>query len=275
MEQKARLAKFLKNWKTPKLMLEVTLIKIEHSGLANAKLLLPHILKCNVYGGELAHTTRKIAEKREDAHETRLKSSRAKNTALWEKEKPTIWRTRNCIAYLQKENDYLFRNRIPLWHTERYEGADIDRIKEFQDTLQQLSIQEGAYYQIGDVDACIDTLWTLHKVLERCTLFRDRHIAATLSTAEEDIRERYPALADLETIKYVITLGNGHALEHVTDFPIRVIELGSPIYGITLEVHESLRAGKTRDESRELLEQYAHMKHGKSRAFTQPSSTQM
>lgn len=207
-------------------MLELTILKVCHSGFAEARKLLVYIQACDVFGEENAAEQETIAEFGELEWE-RVLSSVKSLTAFRALQDKAIYFEQNPgrQAYGKKVREYLFRNKVFLWHAERFSQEESQglfaRLKE-SDALFERALQD---LNSGRIEGFLSQYWNYELKFNKLVDERDQHIARQLSLAEERIRKRYVCLERKEIIQYSIALGGTHAPEQYCGLPCKVVDL--------------------------------------------------
>ncbi len=190
-------------------MLEVTILKVLHSGRENADLLLPYIEKCDIFApeaGGMPERTAKIDEwwwkgalkKDIDYHEFEARLTNELNS-------------REDNEWGLRLHELLHQYQKPIYYVERFSSADANRIWSLIETAYHNSAER--YLKAGRVKAFLNRIKEDERRLNRIADQRDQHIAGTIKNAELDIRKRYPSLREKELLRLVVFLGAFHAPE--------------------------------------------------------------
>ena len=118
-------------------MIEITLLKCKHAGKEEARKLLPYIQNSDVFAPEAGYGTEDSVAEYEEYWESIL-SSRLSRTRF-NKENEIIMSKRFGLTNdlerrkLKQEYglvlyDYLFRNRVLLWHVERFSKQEAEKV---------------------------------------------------------------------------------------------------------------------------------------------------
>lgn len=217
-------------------MLKITKLEVVHLGEEEARKLLPFIKNADVYSPESALATEEKDRVGELGWKKILESkmSRTKFSKL----RPVIegnnkyvekWNNKYVEKgnnkYAEKELDYLFVNKIPIWFLER---GNSERVKILNDLT--VASEEGAHIAAkdliqGNITGYVTHFFNSLKLQARYTEIRDRDIALNLESAEANIREFYPQIADREPLKLTFNLGALHKPERYTSLPIEIRSL--------------------------------------------------
>ncbi|MGD0728635.1 MAG: hypothetical protein ABR981_00995 [Candidatus Micrarchaeaceae archaeon] len=203
-------------------MLEVTLLKVKHSGENEAKKLLPYIIRCDVYSTEDAGFCANDLKNVQEWWKNTLKMSRSAANVSFNERSTGI---REIDEFGNKRYDYLHRNQKPLLAIERWNKKESDEIKSKVDTYVNTSNESFKFLLIDDLKSYFESYTFYLKQLQESVEARDKHIAQNLSKAEEWIRHENPELSKKQTLNLTIELGSGHLPENFTHIPINVINL--------------------------------------------------
>ncbi|MBI4451127.1 hypothetical protein HY642_04070 [Candidatus Woesearchaeota archaeon] len=206
-------------------MIEIKLLKVDHSGEEEARKLLPYIQSCDVFGPEVAFQAAETAAHTERLWE-RILQSGCSLTRLKKEFMPVQAYTSAGSAgeYLRKLREYTFRNKVRLWHPERFAEPQLSG----SERLEIRTAAEGnaiSHAMEGNLE---DYLRAAYDILEMegCEVdMRDKHIAAQFGSAEQSIRRRYPDLAAKEPLRYSVMLGALHSPEAYATMDIAVVLL--------------------------------------------------
>ena len=108
-------------------MIELTLLKVTHSGEQEARKLIPYIQDCDVFGIEGAICTEREASENERVWQ-RLLGTDISRSRLQEMPYVSILDEKRRV-YTAKVIDYLFRNKRLLWSTERFTEEEAQMVK--------------------------------------------------------------------------------------------------------------------------------------------------
>src|SRR3989344_6796956 len=205
-------------------MLEVTILKVIHNGINEAKKLMPHIQNCHVFAPEAAISTEVDSRKIELLWQKLLKKSR-EYVQVFQRYKHNQVGLRDKGEYFCTRDDLLYLSKRALWLTERFSNEEA---RKRWDQLQEI---EGAMNNTHTAFARKDLkLFNRSRItalegLLKFTRARDQEIARNIEDSEGRIREAYPWLED-ETIKWCIEIGGSHKPERYTEVKANVITLG-------------------------------------------------
>ncbi len=192
-------------------MLELTIVKTAHGrGESEAKRLLDYIKSCDVFSPEDACITEKKAKEIE---------------TFWEKMFALGWSRRRFrevftdpqrrdagnAAFIDKQYDYLCRQRTPLWFLERFASEEE---ASWIEAINEASIDSGYLSLNALLEGRID-LFLIFKnrsilLSDKQCEARDVHIAENIMTAEKYIREQYQRISDKDPLKLVLAIGASH-----------------------------------------------------------------
>ena len=196
-----------------KKMLETTILKVTHAGEEEARKLLPYIQNCHVYAPEAATQTEEGAQTAENIWENILKKD-----ISWSKVKEAHETTYNredseLRAYRLKENNYLLRQKRKPWYLERFTQQESDLVWQLKDRAD-LSLRYGkkALLQESFNEYFSFIKQNIHHYSEMDEM-RDKEIARNIVQAEERIRARYPELAEINPLQFVVRIGCLHQPE--------------------------------------------------------------
>ena len=231
-------------------MLEITLLKVEHQTVGEARRLLPYIKECDVFGPESALLSRQDAEYTDRNWEERITKDISR-TAFLKDLTETLARTEphpGILAYKQKLFDYLFTEKKLLWHPERHPDEQRTRIlawKEGSTRRNRLAVDS---LMTGDSDQFFAYTWEEVAMLETLVGERDKEMARQFTDAEPNIRHRYPALAGKEPLRYAAFMGAAHKPERYMAKKPRIVPLGGEVTGIYERLRDALARGERTDE---------------------------
>ena len=208
-------------------MLDITILKVEHYGVREAKKLLPYIQNCEIFCPEFSCGTEKEAQEQETLWENTLTSgisrSQFKKCFSFQNEAPKM------MDYNMKLYDYCFRSKRLMWYLERFSSQEAEELTALNyESLKyydkaQISLKE------GDIEEYFEKYRDFSALNETFCSKRDQHIGTNLVIAEERIRERYPTLEDIKHLRLVIQIGALHKIEEYSKLPVKVENLlGEP-----------------------------------------------
>lgn len=179
-------------------MLDITILKVMHGGVEEARKLAGPISECDVYSPERSGASNAGAQWEEESWRKCLASgiNRSAYNRLRGSEVSTIGLRPAQIPFFMQKWDSLFRSRRAVYYIERWE--DTSRLPPVF-----LDFEEGSV--VGYYEALCR--------LVRRDKARERNMAENLATAEEKIRWAYPDLRVKDPLKFTIELGYMHRLE--------------------------------------------------------------
>jgi len=190
-------------------MLDITILKVIHGGVEEARKLAGPIRECDVYSPENSGALDSGAQWEEESWRKCLASgiSRSAYNRIRESRADSIGLMPNQVSFFMQKWDYLFRSRRPVYYIERWQDAS------------QLP-SEGFTFEEGSVIGYYEALCRL----VRRDQAREKNMAGNLATAEKKIREAYPDLREKDPLKFTIELGLAHRLEDLVP-EARVVSL--------------------------------------------------
>lgn len=207
-------------------MLEVTILKGKHDTEDDAKKLLPYIKQCDVYAPESALLLRSEAEKREDVFEKVLAQDLNRNelNVLLEKMEIKSSYHYHYPKYNRKQNEYLYREKKPLWYVERRTSDESAKGWEMRNNADVILKDAFITFLGGNIEGYLQLFRKRLLLQEELRELRDAHIAVTLASAEDAIRARYFRLAKKEKISFCVSLGAIHRVEDLY-LPVQIVSL--------------------------------------------------
>jgi hypothetical protein len=226
-------------------MIEVKILKGVHSGIEEARKLLPLIEKCHVFSPEEAFPPIQIIERLEKDLEGYI--SRGDSRSKFKRWIDDQWPIKNgapdqgSMEYMHRTIDYLFRNRIFAWFAERYSPEEYRDMELLESEKNRLQLDACTALLDGDIVGHYTPHEDyLEKFAEQVRL-RDVNIGENLSTSEERIRDRFPGLNQVNPLRYVVSIGAGHNPELYVPFPVDVIDTSNG-YGLDSPQNKSVVA---------------------------------
>lgn len=208
-------------------MLEVTILKVKHSGHDEARKLLPYLKNCDIYCVEGAALTEKGAEENEKEWEMTLSSKPNRNKFRQNLASclKTILKGEE-YEYAIKEYEYAYLANLPTFHLERHSQEEANRINALDKESDILGGQSLRYLMAKKIDEFLQIHFKDLEMKVEAVKIRDRNMAANLESAEQILRSRYNGrLKDKDTIRLVAGVGSIHAPEKYTSIPINVVLL--------------------------------------------------
>ncbi len=205
-------------------MLDVTIYKTTHIGEQEARKLIDPIGQSNAFAIE-ATCTADCALLMEADWSKLLESGMSRTRFLQKLD--VILSQENSYPlikeYLTKLHDYLFRNKCPIYYTERFGSPeDVQNLHELAVGGNKIFYNGIELIVQGCRDTGIQTSYDGARMQAEAVREKDRNIARNLETAEEVLRRTYPKLAQKGPIKLGIQIGRIHRPEEYCSFPVTV-----------------------------------------------------
>lgn len=210
-------------------MLEVTLLKVLHQGVDEARKLLPFIQQTDVFSPEFPGFSERDVETLEKEWEQLISSGISRSEYDREAER---FLQLNCfgkltINYIRTLRSYLFRSKIPLWHLGRLKDEDMKRLFSLKALKDRRTSEGFEFLHKGEVETFLKTYEEITSIDYEAMEMRDRNIAENIANAEDRIRERFPGLKRVEPLRLTAFLGACHSPERYSSFPIKTHLLDS------------------------------------------------
>jgi len=208
--------------------LDITILKVAHSGADEAKKLVPYIRQCDVYSPEAAFETKHGAEFAEREWVTALTDKNMYGQAMQNLVSLAQSAEMPDGAYALEEQVLLLRERKPKWHVERFSSRM--KISPLTEKYRGFFVTAARAFDAlrkGDVNAYVQWMYEATKAKVEVVDERDRHISAQLLKCEDGIRKTYPHIED-DLIKITVRLGALHRPEHYLDRSVQVVSLTGP-----------------------------------------------
>jgi len=198
-------------------MLEVTILKGKHDTEDDAKKLLTYLRQCDVYAPESALLLKSEAERREDVFEKLLTQDLSRNrlTVLLEKMEESASHHSHYPKYNRKQSEYMYRQKKLLWYVERCTSEEAVKGWEMHDKADEFLKEAFMSLLEGNFEGYLQMFRMRLLLQDDLRELRDGHIAATLASAEEALKDRYPKLAEKEKISLCVSLGSIHWVEEM------------------------------------------------------------
>jgi len=228
-------------------MLEVTILKVQHSGTREARKLLPYIQNCDVFGPEDSIVTEKIALDKEKDWEKIIKSDESRFRFIGrtsDKIREIEWHPERA-EYLLKVYDYLFREQKPLWFPEK---CSEEERKNLLLPDGELDVRAFKAFSKGDMDVFFAEIWEYVTLMFKQAEKRDQIIAKNLRVAETSIRNQYPSLASKEPVRYTFFVGFAHEPEKYLDGLVKTVDLSTALFIPSKRVQKAALNGELNDD---------------------------
>ncbi|HLD79916.1 MAG TPA: hypothetical protein VJA18_05125 [Candidatus Nanoarchaeia archaeon] len=228
-------------------MLEITLLKTTHHGMGQVKKLLSYISKANVYSAEGAFLTEESAEALERRWERLLSSGNSQSKSIELVREKSEKLSKEVKDYESLEREYLLRNNVLLWLTERFSDRDSAKLKEGieeEDVYRRAALTA---LSEGDVTGFLNYQWENFQVSKKLDETRDREIARNIDRAEEQLRERYPSLSWDKKMHFVVNIGAIHSPEKYTNKLANVYDISGNWHPYD-RVYQAVLEGKQLEE---------------------------
>jgi len=210
-------------------MLDITILKTKHSGESEARKILPYVQSSDAFSLEIFNpimTEDKLTFKEEEwAELIGSGTSRSKFSASLDN-MFTSFGDPEGPAYLRKVFDYLFRNKTPLYHAERWkEYQQIKEIYDFWISGNEIISRGLELLNDGDFELGSRLYFRGGELHSRHRVMRDKNVAQNLPKAEEFLRSAYPKLASKDKIALCVQVGASHKPELYIPQETKVINL--------------------------------------------------
>lgn len=204
-------------------MLELKILKVNHSGKDNAKKLIPYIENCDIFGMESGCATKEHAEEIESHWEYMLQTN--KSVARLKIELEEVKYSDKSIhpdeIEFEKQLDIeLYKFRKPIIVLERFSKLE----SKFLESLYSPPKTRSLLLE-GNIDGFVSAYWNGLKMQGLADKQRDIHIAQNISKAEEKIRRKFEKLSEKNSINLSIMIGKLHNIERYLNCPYEVIDL--------------------------------------------------
>ena len=232
-------------------MINITLLKVIHEGEEEAKKLLPHIEKCDVFSREAMNLTEAGARSIERQWPEVLKMSRSKFNRV--NSERYVGVPPEFVPYNLKRDDYIFRAGKPVIFLERWspEEARVADDAEIRWNAERLAYLE--FLAEGNIEGYIILASeSLRRFTKSYIIGRDKHIAANIDRVEQLVQQAYPHV-DVANMKFTMELGVGHAPQEFTRRPINVVELNKWSSASEKAMYFLARQENLADHPREML----------------------
>lgn len=196
-------------------MLELTILKVFHEGLSEARRIEPCVKQCDVYSPENAACTE--AESRGYENLMQFLYSLSLSAFRKESEQRVKHQRPEQRDYTLKLNEFLFKAKKPVYCLERFSLTESFYLRSKKDGEENLLNESGVIFGRGDVDGGLRAFWAFVCLSAEVTRFRDQHMAKTLEKAEAEIRARYASLRTKEPLRLTLGIGGLHSPEIFID----------------------------------------------------------
>jgi len=245
-------------------MLEVTILKTQHLGEQEARKLLPYVQSSDAFGIEFSENSIETAREIEESWDTILGKGISRSKFLGRL--GSSFQTLKGGEYLAKALDYVFRNRVALYLSERW--ADPNETKELA-RLYSLGVSqfESGLRSIhdGNISEGLKVFYEGEKNKIASLIKRDRNIAENLLTAEANLRGHYTLLRDVDPIRLGIQIGANHHPERYVSMPVKVVRLDEhliPVKKLINQTSDLIYDGASLDEVAPLILEFAKQTKG-------------
>ena len=239
-------------------MLEVTILKVKHSGYEEAKKLEHYIEQCDVFSPEAAFYTEEIASIEEKCWLELLKLSGSRVNKLLSKSPKQLYDPVNNEAipidfmhYRNKLYNLLHKYRKPIYCLERFSEGEIKNIK--GDYSKEYSEGVKLLYT-GRVNRALDIFRiNFFRCFNEQVNLRDLHIAKNIDDAEEGIREKFKDISAKSTIRLVTNIGLCHEPEkYVIRYSPKIVCLYDDVGELTKKELQLLDLARNKEEISDL-----------------------
>ena len=229
-------------------MLTITLLKVTHSGRAEAKKLHPFIESCDVFAPENSYCTLAEAVDAEREWQQDLKSgkSRAQMKEVIAGRYHTLKSDERY--YLETVWNSLYQFRRPVFFLERFVPDVSHRLEERKteaNTLSESALDELA---LGRVDDYLRMDWQALQIANDVNAARDREMARNLEHEEAELRRKYSPLP--ANIKLTGLVGSVHTPERHMTLSVTPVDLRGTNHTIITDMGDARLRGLPFEEAR-------------------------
>ena len=205
--------------------IEITLLKIRHESVEDARKLIPYIEGCDVLSPEDSGITEEQARESEDSWEYIVNSglSRTKFSETVERRLSPVPPSQK--PYAERLQDYLFRNGRLIWSAERFSQQESEELRRLDKERGSILTYALDALKQAQLDRFFGRYWEAINTRRKMNLLRDQHIGKNLDAAEGQIRDRYSRLANKSSLKFVVLIGRMHYPERYTTLPVEIHDL--------------------------------------------------
>ena len=237
-------------------MLEVTILKVTHSGVKEARKIIPFIEQTDVFGIELAYMWEAKAQEVQDFWHDSLSSGVAWNKSSFQRKLKgmlPIYNSEAIKQYSDKICEYAYHHRKPLYFLERFSPHEAKRLDGIFETGAKFRglVRTQAFFG-AKLDDVLEYIWDANTMMMAVNRERDMEMGRNLSDAESNIRGRYKNLAAKDTLRFVLGVGNLHSPEAYTNIPCSVHNLAHEDNSV-IGLCRSIAEGKSFADNRPLI----------------------
>ncbi len=235
--------------------LEMTLLKVHHSGASEARKLIPYIQNCDVFGPENPCATENESREIENYWEAALKLTRSAHRRFLDR----IYSDTGTISpetaeYNRAQQEVLHRSQKPIYILERLSDEDSENGKLLRNLAKSAKFVASKSLVLGNVDDFVD------KYFEGCRYelhqsdMRDANMASVMINLEDRIRRRYEKLRDKNHLVFAAALGACHKPEtRVSVKSLTVVLSDTTEFSIYEDVNNAISEGKQPHECKKEL----------------------
>lgn len=200
-------------------MLDVTILKVAHTSIDEARKLIPYVAASDVWSIEGQGASEEHCIKWELLFEKFARESRSRTQLKKRLDTLTV------TPYTKRQSEYLLRNGVHLWSAERFPKEEAREISDLISIIDTSISTAMNALKHGDLPAFFEGVEMYTALRKKVDDRRDRHIGEGIGHAEERIRDRYEALRDVDPLRYTICLGGAHKPEVHAPFEVKVVSL--------------------------------------------------
>ncbi|MBI2672101.1 hypothetical protein HYX16_04160 [Candidatus Woesearchaeota archaeon] len=237
-------------------MLELKILKVEHSGKEEAEKLEPFIEECDVFSPEFAYSTERATKKLEDTLENAIKkndfgffSDKINSSAY--KASPEI------REYVLMQYFLLFKHKKPTFYLEKHTKEKGHRLFEIQIDFEKAKFQAFVKSRVTkDIERLAEIFWDILGIEFTLAKIRDKNMVKNILMAESLIRQRYERLREKKTIKLIIAIGGLHNPEKYLNIPASVVDLWKIEQNPISQIYIARANGRKLEEVKDKLVEY-------------------
>lgn len=199
-------------------MLEVTILKVWHSGKSEAEKLIPYIRDCDVWSPENFLTEAGVSRL-----ETYCAAAVRRGWQVSEAERKLV-RQFTC-DYTRIQLEHVLCLRRPLFFLERHQQEGYETLERMWATAENEIEVAHTELKKGYWNLFLNRIWDHIGTTDSFVHFRDTHMARNLAKAERLIRTTYPQLRHTDPLRLTAWVGSVHSPEKHTNMPITVHSL--------------------------------------------------
>jgi hypothetical protein len=239
-------------------MLDLKILKVEHSGKEEAEKLEPFIEECDLFSPEFSYALEITAQIFDEALERSIEKN---DFSFFEDEiKPYTDKLIPGIrTYVLTQYFLLFKHKKPTFYLERH---SIEENARFMDIEREIEVEQvmaiTKYLSTKDIEKFAETFWNILRIEIELLAIRDKNMAQSISTAERLVREKYKKLGDKSCINLTIVVGSLHSPERYITLPSSVIELHKHKTNLEEQIYAACIKGEKLEEVKDKV--VAHLR---------------